>query len=175
MLIRMITREEWNISHKANKGQGLKVAKDLQLQHKRRMYHNNPYLTTDDWKDRKANQLTRSITTFLNLIGYQAERISSMGRVIDARKTYTDVLGIRKTIGSTKYIPGTTTNGTADISATIEGRSVKIEVKIGKDRQSEDQKEYQQSVERAGGVYIIAKDFQSFYEWLIDFIADVRG
>lgn len=57
------------------------------------------------------------------------------------------------------------TKGSADISATIAGRSVKIEVKIGLDRQSEAQRRYQATVERAGGLYFIAKDFTSFIEW----------
>lgn len=68
--------------------------------------------------------------------------------------------------GKMIYIPGTSRNGTADISATIQGRSVKIEVKIGKDRQSDVQLSYQKEVERAGGIYYIAKDFQSFYDWV---------
>jgi hypothetical protein len=93
-----------------------------------------------------------------------------MGRMLDNRKTYTDVIGRTKTIGSTKYIPTTGTKGSADISATINGRSVKIEVKYGKDRQLKDQKTYQEQVERAGGVYYIAKDFDSFYAWLNEFI-----
>lgn len=58
-----------------------------------------------------------------------------------------------------------TTKGSADISATIAGRSVKIEVKIGPDRQSEAQRRYQAAIERAGGLYFIAKDFTSFVEW----------
>lgn len=57
------------------------------------------------------------------------------------------------------------TRGTADIHAIIKGKAVKIEVKIGKDRQSIFQKEYQKNVEKAGGIYYIAKDFDSFYEW----------
>jgi hypothetical protein len=64
-----------------------------------------------------------------------------------------------------QYIKGTSTNGTADISATIKGRSVKIEVKIGKDRQSDAQKQYEQDVIKAGGLYFIARDFDSFIEW----------
>ena len=55
--------------------------------------------------------------------------------------------------------------GTADISATIGGRSVKIEVKVGRDRQSEAQRIYQQQVEAAGGIYYIATDFESFVKW----------
>ncbi len=68
------------------------------------------------------------------------------------------------------WTKGTSTAGSADISATIKGRSVKIEVKIGKDRQSEAQKRYQEMIERAGGIYIIAKDFDSFVEWYENFI-----
>lgn len=171
-----VTIEEWREVHGRIGGtNALKIAKELQLMAKRRIYPNNPYLTTDDWKDRKANDLTKCIVRFLSLIGYQAERISSMGRVIDNRKTYTDVIGRKKTIGTTQYIPGTSKNGTADISATIEGRSVKIEVKIGKDRQSDAQKIYQQEVEASGGIYYIAKDFQSFYYWLITLISELKS
>jgi len=74
-----------------------------------------------------------------------------------------------KVIGVT-WTRGTSTAGSADISATIKGRSVKIEVKIGKDRQSDAQKRYQEMIERAGGIYIIAKDFDSFVEWYENFV-----
>lgn len=122
------------------------------------------------FNDKTANGLTNCILEFLRLNGWQAERINTTGRVIDNRKTYTDVIGRKVTIGSTKYIPTTGTKGSADISATIKGRSVKIEIKIGADRQSEDQKEYQKDVERSGGVYILAKTFDDFYYWYQDFI-----
>ena len=68
-------------------------------------------------------------------------------------------------IGSLTWRKGGSTVGSADISATIKGRSVKIEVKIGKDRQSEAQKAYQREVEAAGGLYYIAHDFTSFVKW----------
>ena len=93
-------------------------------------------------------------------------RIIEHQTYVDNRKVSTDVLGRQRTIGTMKYIPGTSTNGTADISAIYKGISFKIEVKIGKDKQSEAQKKYQQEVERAGAVYIIAKDFDNF---IIDF------
>ena len=57
------------------------------------------------------------------------------------------------------------TRGTADIHAIIKGRAVKIEVKIKADSQSIWQKAYQKDVEKAGGIYYIAKDFDSFYVW----------
>jgi hypothetical protein len=73
-----------------------------------------------------------------------------------------------KVIGVT-WTKGTSTAGSADISATIKGRSVKIEVKI-KDRQSEAQKRYQEHIEKAGGIYKIFRDFDSFVEWYEKFI-----
>lgn len=123
------------------------------------------YVPKTKFEDRTANGLTKCIIAWVNLNGGQAERISNTGRYIDNSRIVTDVLGNRKKIGSGKYIPGTGTNGTADISATIRGRSVKIEVKIGADKQSDAQKEYQKTVEAAGGVYFIAKDFDEFLNW----------
>jgi hypothetical protein len=70
------------------------------------------------------------------------------------------------------YTPSTGTKGSADISATIRGRSVKIEVKQ-KDKQSEVQKQYQQSIEKAGGVYKIFRNFDDFIIWYDDFISKI--
>lgn len=117
------------------------------------------------YSDKTANGLTRCIIDFLNLSGHQAERISTSGRPIDRRQIVTNVIGQQRVIGSLEWIPGTCTRGSADISSTIKGKSVKIEVKVNKDRQSEAQKAYQQAIEQAGGIYYIARDFQSFYDW----------
>ena len=84
----------------------------------------------------------------------------------------TDVLGNQKKIGSGKYIKGSGTKGSADISSTIPiningkkiGVSVKWEVKIGKDIQSDFQKEYQKNIEKAGGYYFIVKSFDDFMD-----------
>ena len=131
----------------------------------------NPnYLVIHKYTDQTANGLTRCIVDFMNLSGHQGERINTMGRMVGKQKVVKDVLGRQRTIGSTKYIPTTGTKGSADISATIKGRSVKIEVKVGKDRQSPDQKQYQQAVESSGGVYYIARDFDSFYEFYCELI-----
>lgn len=125
------------------------------------------YVPKDKFTDKNANGLTKAICTFINLTGGQAERISSMGRVIDNRKVVTNYLGQTGLIGSQTYIPGTSTKGTADISAIINGLSVKIEVKIGRDKMSPAQIQYKANVERAGGVYIIAKTWDGFIEQYI--------
>ena len=131
------------------------------------------YIIPTKFNDKTANGLTQCIIEWLRLNNCQAERINNTGRQLDNRKVVEDCMGFRKTIGSSRWIKGTGSNGTADISATIKGRSLKIEVKIGSDKQSQDQKEYQQSVESAGGVYIVAKDFQSFYDWFNQFIRKI--
>lgn len=126
------------------------------------------------YTDTTTNGLTKCVIDFLNLSGHQAERVSSMGRMIDKRKESVDVLGNTRMIGSLTYIKGTSTNGTADISATINGKSVKIEIKIGKDRQSQAQKQYEQSVIKAGGIYLITKTFDEFMEQYKMLSADVK-
>lgn len=117
------------------------------------------------YNDKNANDLTKCIVDFLHLSGCQAERISVEGRTIDTRKRYVDAIGRVRMIGNVKRIRSSAKVGSADISAIIDGRSVKIEVKIGKDRQSAKQREYQKSVESAGGVYLIIRSFQEFYDW----------
>ena len=116
-------------------------------------------------KANSANELTKAVIKFIRLSGGQAERISVTGRTINKRTTYIDVLGHRKQIGSVKYIPSAMTKGSADISATIQGKSVKIEIKWGKDRQSPAQAKYQAEVEKAGGIYLIVHTFDQFYDW----------
>ena len=113
------------------------------------------YIPMTQYKDSTANGLTKAIIDFLTYSGWQAERINTMGTPRTKRATCGKVLGVT-------WTPGTSTPGSADISATIKGRSVKIEVKIGKDRQSEAQKRYQEKIESAGGTYYIATNFDDF-------------
>ena len=81
---------------------------------------------------------------------------------VDMTKSYPSV--DRK--GERIWVKGNGKDGTADISATFNGISVKVEVKAGNDRQSDAQKEYQRRIEAAGGIYIIARNFDGFiYEF----------
>lgn len=143
----------------------LQKLEQLAFDAKLKKYPDHPYLVRPKFTDKNANELTKSIIAFIKLSGGHAERINTTGRVIDQRRTFIDVVGIQRTIGGVKWISGTGTPGSADISATIDGKSVKIEVKHGRDRQSEAQKKYQADIENSGGVYYIARTFQGFYEW----------
>lgn len=149
--------------------------KELALEKARIKYPNVPpyALTIHDYTDKTANGLTRCIIDWINFNDGQAERISNTGRFVVGVKIGMDVIGRKRAVGSNKWIKGTGTNGTADISAIIKGKngypiSWKIEVKIGKDRQSEAQQAYQLKIEQVGGVYSIVKDFDMFYAKYIE-------
>ena len=123
-----------------------------------------------------SNGLTKAIIKFLQWKGHHAERTNNMGRPVDKRTSYTDVLGRERMIGSIEWQKGTGVKGTSDIKADIVHENyrfpipVKIEVKWNKDKQSEHQKAYQQSVESKGGVYVIVKNIDGFFEWFDEFM-----
>lgn len=125
--------------------------------------------STRTYTDKTANGLTKCIIDYLVFSGHQAERINSTGRYLDNTKIVSDVLGFKKRIGSGKWIKGSGQKGTADMSATIWGKSVKIEVKM-KDCQSPDQIRYQQQIERAGGLYWTVRSFNEFMNYYNEMI-----
>lgn len=121
-------------------------------------------------QENSANALTKSVIAYLQAEGWQAERISTTGRWIADKSINAGVFKSGATTSGGKYIKGSGTKGSADISATIKGRSVKIEIKYGRDRQSEYQKAYQVNIEQAGGVYWLVRDLDSFLEMYNNFI-----
>lgn len=50
--------------------------------------------------------------------------------------------------------------GMADIGGILGGRAVEVEVKAAFGRQTEDQKNWQRAVERAGGIYILGRSLE---------------
>ncbi|HAQ17768.1 MAG TPA: hypothetical protein DCR40_00880 [Prolixibacteraceae bacterium] len=161
--------EQIKDSKKVNyrKSEAVKLLEALADEAARKRYPNTPqhYLAPRKFRDDTANALTQCIIQFIRLKGGQSEIINSTGRRIDTQITFCDVIGCQRTICGTHWINNSGTNGTSDVSATIAGRSVKVEVKIGADRQSEAQKQYQQSIEQAGGIYIVASSFEKFLTW----------
>lgn len=84
----------------------------------------------------------------INLImwdGFRATRINVMGRMVNG-----------------KYIRSATRTGSADVSSTINGKSVMWEIKIGSDRPSPDQLKEQQRERKAGGEYFFVKTAEEF-------------
>ena len=95
----------------------------------------------------KANGLTNFICNYLNWSGHRATRINVSGRKV-----------------KDKWIRSTTRKGTADISATIAGKSVMIEIKIGRDKPSLEQLAEQIKERNAGGIYEFISSPEEFFE-----------
>lgn len=139
-----------------NKPPEVKALEKLYHAHKVAQRPNVPekWIPETKFRDDKTNDLTKCVVAYTKVKGHFIERISSTGRYVGGR-----------------WIKGSGTKGTADLSAVINGRAVKIEIKCRatKDRQSADQRKYQQQVEQAGAVYIIVRDFKEYFQWLNDF------
>jgi len=147
----------------------------LMMEQLKQKYPNMPeaYIPKTEWNDNSANALTKCVIAWIQFMGGQAERISSQGQYREGAKIQvgSGIMAHTKQLPG-KWTPGQSTKGTADISATIRGRSVKIEIKQ-KDKQSEAQKQYQEAIENAGGVYIIVRNFDDFVIWYNDFVSKI--
>jgi len=55
--------------------------------------------------------------------------------------------------------------GVADVLACFRGQLVAVEIKIGKDRLSDEQQGFMKNVSFHGGKVFVATDFASFKEW----------
>jgi hypothetical protein len=98
--------------------------------------------------DKTANGLTKLVMAWLKVNGHFAARINS-GAIFDRR------LGVyRANSGATV--------GMADINAVVKGKSISIEVKIGKDKIRDSQLKVKSEIEAAGGIYIIVRSFDDF-------------
>lgn len=133
---------------------------ELELNLVKAKYPSNPYPVATVHKESSANALTQAVIRWIQIHKGQAERINTTGRYLPGKTIGVGMYGQRTIKG--KYIPTTSTKGSADISATIRGRSVKIEIKYGKDVQSEHQKKYQADIEAAGGLYWLVRTFDEF-------------
>lgn len=144
---------------------------DLELEQQKLKHPNFPvdYLVRTKFTDKTANGLAKCIEFFINHKGGIARRINTMGRYLPGKSIGRGFYGNVNTKG--KYIPTTSVLGAADISILINGIAWECEIKIGKDRQSMAQKEYQIRIESSGGHYSIVKNFADFIAQYNELIA----
>lgn len=109
---------------------------------------------------RKSNGLTRFCINFLLWSGHRATRISASGRLIDSPQKQESGISLM----TKKWIKGSTRSGSADISATVFGRSLMIEVKCGNDRPSGKQLREQALERKAGGIFEFIHNTQEFFD-----------
>lgn len=129
--------------------------------------HAIPINTFNNLKAEKRE--LKRITTFINLSDGVANITDSAAVRIDNRKMVGSLTGDGRMVGSVEYRKNhDMIKGTSDITATWKGQAWSIELKRiyknGKDRQSQDQKIYQERVIKSGGKYVIVTSFQDFFE-----------
>lgn len=132
------------------KSEAVRELESLAMAEAKRKHPTCPHLAPRTFRDDRANDLTRCVVQYIILKGGFASRINNQG-------TFNRKLN--------KYIPSTSKRGLADVMATYQGKSLHIEIKIGRDKQSENQLKVEAEVNRSGGHYILARDFESFYNW----------
>ena len=151
------------------KSEAIKILESLKFEDLKKKFPSFPFPPKPKYNDNTTNQLTKAVIDYIGLIGGQAERVNSTGFMKDNRKSVTDILGRTRSIGSTKFIPGTGKTGTSDIHSVIKGKAIKIEIKCaatGDNKQSNGQIAYQKEIEAAQGIYLIVRTFQGFYNWI---------
>lgn len=124
------------------------------FKHNTQSAYNDGHYAPPKYPDvRKANGLTLAISNFVNWNGYRATRISTTGRQVGG-----------------KWIYGNTRKGTADLSITIKGRAIMVEIKVGADKASDHQLKEQAKERAAGGVYEFISTIEQFFELYDKFV-----
>ena len=122
-------------------------------------YNDGHYAPPKMPKIKTANGLTKFITNFLLWKGHRATRVNVSGRMIDD----IEVGPTGNKIGVKKWIPSSTRKGASDISATIFGKSVMLEIKCGSDKPRLEQIREQALERKAGGVYEFISTTEQFF------------
>lgn len=139
--------------------------KDLQTEYYKNFTASHPTIPlhaipSKVFRDNSANELTKTIKAFCDMRGIMCQRTGNEGRYRPGKQVV-DVIGRTRLMKGT-YLPGQN-NGQGDLCLTIKGKVHWVEVKIGRDKQSDVQKDFEAQVKRAGGVYVVVKDWAGFY------------
>ena len=105
-------------------------------------------LVKKKFSDKTSNDLTRTIIWDMYWVREGVAYRINNGAVYDKKR------GI--------YRKGIQRKGIPDIIGIINGQFIGIEVKIGKDKQSAEQKEIQKEIIESGGIYFIAKSYDDY-------------
>ena len=128
---------------------------NLSYQSKIEQFPNMPIkaVVKEKFTDKDTNSLTRCIAAFMKLKGHYIVRINTQGQMRGNTRTYS-----------------TTQKGTSDLHGIVNGIHLSVELKMKRDTQSKDQEETQRQVEKAGGIYLLIRDFEQFYKFYCEFL-----
>lgn len=162
----IIAREKWNERYQSLHELDFKQRTPV-------AYRDGFYALPKMPKVSTANGLTTLAVNVFNWLGWHLERTNNMGRPVDKTKTYTDVIGRTRKIGSIEWQKGTGTKGTSDCKGHAKGIHMQypipvyIEIKAGRDRMSTDQKDYQHKVTSTGALHLVLKDPAELFEFVL--------
>ena len=112
-------------------------------------------------KRESANRITRNVLTVINgQPGCVAYRVNNVG-------VYDEAIGARR--------KGNTERGLPDVWACVLGRFLTIEVKAGKDELSEHQKMRKFEIEKAGGIFFVARSTDGFTDFFFNLLKKIRN
>ena len=110
------------------------------------------HLAPRKFRDNTANGLTACIVAYSKLLGFFASRLNTTG-VYDAKLK--------------RYRHSTQRRGLPDVYITATGgRSLFVEVKVGRDKMSHHQEAVRDEQRRCGGLFFTARNFTEFKEWI---------
>jgi hypothetical protein len=100
-----------------------------------------------NFEDKSTNGLTHCVLTWLTIHSHYVSRIQSQGQY-------------RESIG--RFTRSTTRRGIGDLFAVVNGKTLMIEIKAGKDRLSKFQIQTQKDIEASGAHYWVIRSFEEF-------------
>lgn len=110
--------------------------------------------------DQDTNDLTRDIIQHIRKLGGWATRVNVSG-FYDPEKGF--------------WRKGVTDPGTPDVMAVVNGLFLGIEIKTGADRLRPQQTAAKTVIQRAGGVFLVAKDIEQFRNELRTILQTTKG
>lgn len=129
-------------------------------------------------KVNSANGLRRALCNFMEWEGHHLEPTNNMGRPIQKKIPKFNLLAgqVLYHHGPIEWQRGSGVIGSSDAKGHINHKShhyaipLYVEIKHGKDTQSDEQKEYEEKVNSSGGIYIIVTSISGFFLWYDNFL-----
>jgi len=133
---------------------------DYKIRKHKEVYERSGCYKTEIPDYKTANGLSKLIVNYINwgIIG-NVTKIQTQGRFIQDKNSQG-----HKIEGSGKWIKGTTQRGTADIIGSLNGKTLNIEIKIGRDKPSEFQLKMQQTKRSVLEIYEFISTPEQFFE-----------
>lgn len=124
-------------------------------------------------KYKTANGLSTYCCNVFNWNGHHLERTNNIGRPIKRKIEKFNILTSKVELldNGIEWQKGTGTKGTSDLKGHFVSKKhrfpipVYIEIKIKKDRMSDDQKKYEETINKSGAIYKVVKSPEDLIEF----------